>query len=144
MLKSDPIVRKETLRIIVGELALSAVMQLVFLLLGFWNITVLYGNLLGAFAAVLNFYLMCLTVLKAVSLEPDKAKQHIRTSQMLRMLMLLGFALVGVLLGCFNTIASLVPLFFPRIVITFYQLTHRGETDEQTDSAGTEVPEDER
>ena len=138
MPKSDPIVRKETLRIAVGEILLSAVMQLVFLLLGFWDMTVLYGNLLGAFAAVLNFYLMCLTVLKAVSLEPDEARRRVRTSQMLRMFMLVGFALVGAIVNCFNIVSSLVPLLFPRIVITVYQLTHR-----DVENAGSEVLQDE-
>lgn len=134
MRQNNPVIRRETLRIAIGELLLSAAMQLVFLLLRYWDMTVLYGNLLGIFAAVLNFYLMCLTVAKAVSLDPDGARRRIKASQMLRLLMLLAFALIGVLLGCFNTAATLIPLFFPRIIITVYQFRHRNDPDTSNDA----------
>ena len=64
----DPVVKRETLRISAGTLVLSTVMQLVFLIIKRWDTTVLFGNLLGAFTAVLNFFLMCLTVQRCVNL----------------------------------------------------------------------------
>lgn len=122
MRRLDPAVKKETLRIAVGTLVLSAVMELVFLLLKRWDPTVLFGNLLGAFAAVLNFFLMCLTVTHCIALDKKKAEIRIRTSQFGRLLLMGGIAAVGALAPCFNLIAVLVPLLFPSIVIVFLRL----------------------
>lgn len=125
MKRIDPVVTKETVRILIGSIALSAIMNAVFLILGFWNMPVLYGTLLGTFGAVLNFFLMAQTVSHSVTLQQDEVKRKVRFSHSLRSLMLLVLMILGVALSCFNTIAALVPFLFPRIVIAAYRLTHR-------------------
>ena len=122
MKKIDATVRKETLFIAAFTLIFSVVMELVFLLLGYWSYKVALGNLLGFTAAVLNFFLMGYTVQQAVLLDEEGAKKKIRLSQSLRMLMLVGFAAVGCIFKCFNPIAALLPLLFPRIAILFRPL----------------------
>ena len=122
MKKIDATVRKETLFIAAFTLIFSAVMELVFLLLGYWSYKVALGNLLGFTAAVLNFFLMGYTVQQAVLLDEEGAKKKIRLSQSLRMLMLVGFAAAGCIFKCFNPIAVLLPLLFPRIAILFRPL----------------------
>lgn len=125
MKRIDPVVTKETVRILIGSIALSAVMNAVFLILGFWNMPVLYGTLLGTFGAVLNFFLMAQTVSHSVTLQQDEVKRKVRFSHSLRTLMLLVLMILGVAFNCFNTIAALVPFLFPRIIIAAYRLTHR-------------------
>ena len=122
MKKIDATVRKETLFIAAFTLIFSAVMELVFLLLGYWSYKVALGNLLGFTAAVLNFFLMGYTVQQAVLLDEEGAKKKIRLSQSLRMLMLVGFAAAGCIFKCFNPIAVLLSLLFPRIAILFRPL----------------------
>ena len=119
MKKIDATVRKETLFIAAFTLIFSAVMELVFLLIGYWSYKVALGNLLGFTAAVLNFFLMGYTVQQAVLLDEEGAKKKIRLSQSLRMLMLVGFAAAGCIFKCFDPIAVLLPLLFPRIAILF-------------------------
>ena len=80
------------------------------------------GNLLGFTAAVLNFFLMGYTVQKAVLLEEKDAKKKVKLSQSLRTLMLVAFAAIGCVFKCFNPIAVLLPLLFPRIAILFRPL----------------------
>ena len=75
----------------------------------------LFGNLLGAAAAIGNFFLMGLTVQKALSEEQKQAARRVRTSQSLR-LILQGAALVlAAVLDCFNLWAAALPLLFPRV-----------------------------
>ena len=119
--KIDSIVLRETSYIAVWTLILSAVMQAVFLIINRWDYTVILGNLLGASANLLNFFLMALTVQKALEKEEKEAKQTVKLSHSLRMLMLFVVALTGILLPCFNTIASVIPFFFTRIAIMFRQ-----------------------
>ncbi len=125
--KVDPVVLKETRYIALTVLILSALMQAVFLILGKWDYTVLLGNLYGAALAVGNFFLMGLTVQKCLTMEPDDAKKRMKLSQQGRLLMLLVFCMIGAALPCFNTIALLVPQFFPRIGVTIRGLTMKGE-----------------
>ena len=119
----DPIVRKETSFIAVSVLILSGVLQAVYLILGKWDYTVLLGNLWGAALAVGNFFLMGMTIAKAVNLEPAQAKKKVQTSQQLRLLMLLVGCIVGALLPFCDTIAVLVPQFFPRIGVAVRGMT---------------------
>ncbi len=134
MSKLDPTVRKETFYISAWVLILSAVMQAVFLVFGMWNFGVLIGNLLSGFCACLNFLLMGITVQKALEKDSDDAKTTMKFSQTLRMLMQFGFAAVGVIF--FNPIASIIPLFFPRIAVSFRPLMDKRTRDQNTDKGG--------
>ena len=119
--KIDRVVLQETAYIAVWTLILSAVMQAVFLIIGMWDYTVILGNLLGAAANMLNFFLMALTVQKALEKEEKEAKQTMKLSHSLRMLMLFVAAVLGIVLPYFNTFASVIPFFFTRIAIMFRQ-----------------------
>ena len=121
--KVDPVVMKETRYIAITVLILSALMQAVFLIIGQWNYTVLLGNLYGAVIAVGNFFLMGLTVQKCLTMEPDDAKKRMKLSQQGRLMLMLVLCMIGAALPCFNTVALLVPQFFPRIGVTIRGLT---------------------
>ncbi len=118
-MKADSTVRRETRYIAYWVLGLSAVTQIVFLLGGWWDYTVLLGNLLSGCAAVGNFYLMGRSVEKAVTQDQAQAAKTMRASQQLRTLGLFVVAAVGVALPCFHVCTALLPLFFPRIAVAF-------------------------
>ena len=120
--KIDPAVKRETLRVAIGSLILSFVMELVFVLIGKWDYTVLLGNLLGLFTAVLNFFLMAVTITNCMGMEKDKAALKIRASQFARLLMMGASAACAALLPCFNIWAALIPLLFPSLVIAVLRL----------------------
>ena len=116
-MKVDKTVKKETLYIAAWCIIFSVLMQAVFLIIGKWHIYVIFGNLLGVFAAISNFFLMGLSVQKAVTKEPDDAKKLIKLSHSLRNLYIIVLAIIGIVVPFFNTWAVLIPLFFPRISI---------------------------
>ncbi len=124
-MKLEPAVKRETLYIAAWCAGLSVILQLVFLLIGKWNYSVLLGNLLGIAAAVGNFLLMGITVQKAVEKSKEDAAQYIRFSQTMRLLLLLGVGVLGILLPCFSVWTVLIPLFFPRIAILFRPMFNR-------------------
>ena len=103
-------------------LILSAVMQAVFLVIGQWHISVLLGNVLGAVAVVLNFFGMGVTVQSAVVREQKEANQMMKASNALRMLVMLAVLVIGVVLDCFSTWTVVIPLFFPRLIVTLRPL----------------------
>ncbi len=129
MKKIDRTVLTETGYIALSVLILSALMQAVFLAVGAWDGAVLLGNLLGGAAAITNFFLMGLTVQAATAKDEKSAKAAMRSSQSLRTVFLFAAAALGVLLPCFDTIASLLPLFFPRIAIFFRPMVGRKKAE---------------
>ena len=116
-MKVDKTVKRETLYIAAVTVILSALLQAVFLIVGWWNYTVLTGNLLGGSVAVLNFFLMGLTVQKAVTKDEKDAAAFMKGSQALRNVMLVVAAVLGAALPVFHLWATLIPLFFPTLAV---------------------------
>ncbi len=113
----DETVKRESVYIAAFVGVLSVLMQAVFLVAGHWDYTVLCGNLLSAAAAVGNFFLMGLTVQKALGKGEKEAADTMRLSQRLRLLLLFVVVAVGAAAPCFHTLAVIIPLFFPRVAI---------------------------
>lgn len=117
MKKIDATVLKETLYIAVGTLILSMLMQSVFLIIEKWDFTVLLGNFLGYIAAVGNFFLLGLTVQRAVEREEKDAKSLMKISQTARLFFMFIIAVIGYAIPVFNIIAVVITFLFPRFVI---------------------------
>lgn len=137
MSKIDKTVKKESLYILIFSLILSVLMQGICLIVCAlssldYSYTYVTGNLVGAAVAVLNFFLMGLTVQKAVNTDEKTAKTRLKFSQSLRSAgMFLVIALCVLFKDYFNIVTLLVPLFFPRIAITFRPLFDKDKGDDR-------------
>ena len=117
MNKIDAAVWKETKYIAMAVLLMSVLMQAVFLVIGQWDYTVLTGNLLCGGAGVLNFFLMGITVQKALTKDEKAAKNTMKVSQTYRTLLLAVVLVIAFAVPCFHRWASLIALFFPRVAV---------------------------
>ena len=122
MQRLDSVVIKETKYMAAWVLILSAVMQAVFLVIGQWDYTVLLGNLLSATAVIANFFGMALGIQHALGKDEKDAKQGIRASNALRLFGMFAVLALGVLLPCFSTWTTVIPIFFPRLIVAFRPL----------------------
>ena len=133
--------RRETCHIALGVLVFSVVMQGVFWAIGRWEWGVLWANLLGGGYAVLNFFLLGLTVQKiAAETDEKKAKLKLQGSYTLRMLGTLAVIVIAVKVPCFVWPAAVIPLLFPRLTILAMQIMGMYKPDKKTAEKG----EDER
>ena len=131
MKQIDPAVRKETQYVSLFVLILSALMESVFLMLRRWSLSVLFGNLLGASVAILNFFLMGLTVQKAVGKDPKEARDAVKASQRYRLLLqLIPIVLSLALSAFFHPVCAILPLFFPRVAFALFPLVRRKDLAE--------------
>ena len=128
MKKPDQAVTKETTYIAVWVLIFSALMQAVFLIIGRWNYTVLLGNLLSASAAVLNFFLMALSVVAALEKEESEAKNTMKLSRLYRFLFLAVVIIIGAVAPCFDIWAVVIPVLFPRVAIALRPLFDKNKS----------------
>ena len=136
----DPAVKKETGYIALWVVLLSLIMEGVFLIIGKWDLSVLFGNLGGAAVAIGSFFLLAVTVSKAVaSGKPEQASQRVKASAGLRLIGAGGFC--ALLIGVFHTnvYATVIPLLFPRIGLFFRPAIDRKRGVSAPDTEGSDL-----
>lgn len=133
MKKTDKTIIKETKYIAVCVAVLSILMQAVFLVLRLWSVKVLLSNILIGFTVVTNFYFMGLGVQKAVEQDEKEAKKTIRTSQTIRTFFVFVMVVIGVTAPCFSIMATIIPLFFPRVAIALRPLWKDRKSEEENE-----------
>lgn len=121
---------RETLYILVGVAVLTAVMFAVYALLGRFDLSVLFGGIVGTLLSVGNFFFMAM----AATLAADKAEKQdvdggtklMQASYPLRLLVLGGALLLCGFSGYFDVIALVLPLAFVRPVLTVSAFFRKG------------------
>ena len=137
MSKLDPAVKKETGYIAFWVILLSVLMEAVFLVIRKWDLSVLLGNLGGAAAAVGSFFLLAVTVSRAVSSgKPEEAAKRVKASAGLRLIGMGGIC--ALMIGVFHTnvYATVIPLLFPRVGLMFRPMIDRKRGGEGSDTEG--------
>ncbi len=120
--ESRKIALRETLYILIGVLALTALMFGVYAILGRFDLSVLLGGIVGSLLAIGNFFFMAVSATVAA----DKAQaQDVKAgtalmglSYPLRFLILAGVLLLCGISGVFDPIALVLPLAFVRPALT--------------------------
>ena len=117
---SREIVLKETAIVAVGELILSAAMVGVFAALGYFQMNVLWGALLGCAVTVVNYFFMAVTVSlaadKAQEGQVQQAQKMVRLSSVVRLAVMAVALFIGIKLGA-NVLALVLPLLFQRPIL---------------------------
>ncbi len=123
--------QKELIHISCGTILLTVVMFVVFAalhLVGWvaFDYRVVLGGVVGSVVAVINFAGLCLMVQKAID-EPDEKhrKALIQLSYNVRLMLQAAWILAAILAPCFQFVAGILPLAFPRMTIYYLQLTGR-------------------
>lgn len=132
-MESRKIVYRETGIVAIGVAVCTAVMMLVFALLGRFHLSVLWGSLAGAVLSIGNFFFMAL----GASLAADKAENQdvkggsllVRNSYMVRLLILLIVLIACAKSGVFNLIALVIPLLFVRPTLTVAEFFRKKGAD---------------
>lgn len=117
MSRVDPTIRKETAFVALATLILSALMEAVFLIIGRWDLPVLFGNLLGAGAGILNFFLMGLGLQKALDKDSKDAKTTVVFSHTMRFFLMAVVLIVAAVVSFFNLLTAVLSLIFPTIAV---------------------------
>jgi len=139
MSKLDPAVRKETGYIAAWVLALSLVMEAVFVLTGQWNWKVLAGNIAGAAIAIGNFFLMAVIVSRALEGgKADEATRKIHASYAVRLIVMAGLCALVIGVAKTNVYATVIPLLFPRIALAFRPMIDKKNGKTAPDTEGSE------
>ena len=140
----DPAVRKQTGYIAVWVAVLSLIMEAVFLILKKWDLSVLFGNLGGAAAAIGNFFLMALIATRAVergvkSGKPEEAAARVKATTMIRMLGCVLLCVIFIAVFKTNVYATLIPMLFPQVGVMFWSRANKRRETEQPGTEGSDL-----
>ncbi len=121
----QPAVKKETKNVAVSTGIGVVLMWILFAVLHVafpekvpFDYTVIIGGIGGGIIAVLNFFLMGLTVQKVAATEDDAdAKMKMKASYSRRMLMQVLWIIIAITAPCFWFVAGILPLLFPGMGI---------------------------
>ena len=123
----QPIVKQETKFIFFGTSLCVVLMWIMFFALHKtmpqnvpFDYRIILGGLLGDFVAVLNFFLMGVTVQKISDTENQElAFTFMKTSYRQRTLIQILWIIAAMVIPWFHYVAGIVPLLFPGMVIKF-------------------------
>jgi len=129
---------RETLRFVIGEFFVLGMMCLIFLLLGKFDISVVFGGLIGIVSAVIYFFLLCVSI-SNVFLDSQDAEVDTESEQGLKQQKLkfkgsyylrLGLLGVGLAIGLkfdyFNNIAVIIPVLMTQPILICTKAIERG------------------
>lgn len=128
----QPAVKKETKKVALSTLVGVILMWVVFAVLHFsmpdkvsLDYTVFLAGICGGAVAVLNFFLMGLTVQKvAAASDEDSARMKMKASYSQRMLLQMLWVVAAIALPCFQFVAGIAPLLFPSLGIKLTGVIH--------------------
>ena len=140
----DPAVRKQTGYIAVWVAVLSLIMEAVFLVLKQWKLSVLFGNLGGAAAAIGNFFLMALIATRAVdravkNSKPEEAAARVKATTMIRLLGCVLLCVIFIAVFKTNVYATLIPMLFPQVGVMFWSRLNKNRETEQPGTEGSDL-----
>lgn len=130
-MKLQPGPKKELTHIAGGTALCTAVMWVAFAALHVagwapFDYTVILGSLLGAAIAVGNFAVLCLTVQRGIEIDDEKERKKLfQLSYNGRMLLQAAWVVIVIVAPCFQLVAGVAPLLFPRVTIYYLQITGR-------------------
>lgn len=121
----QPAVKKETKRVALSTLTGVVLMVIVFFVLHMvmperipFDYTVILGGIVGGIVAVLNFFLMGLTVQKVAAAQDEElARTFMKNSYKWRLLMQMLWVIIAIMVPIFQVVAGVAPLLFPSIGI---------------------------
>ena len=129
----QPAVKKETGHVAVYTAIGAVLMWVIFGILHVvmpekvpCDYTVFLGGIGGGLIAVLNFFLMGLTVQKvAASADEDAARMKMKASYSQRMLLQMLWVVAAIALPCFQFAAGILPLLFSSLGIKIHSIVFK-------------------
>ena len=125
---TDPVALKQFKRVVKFNSIMTIIENIVFLIIGKWDYTVLLGSLWGLLLACFFFYKICVSVPQILNMEnPNMASRFAVTSQTQRLFITAFGIFIAFKVSFINAMAAIIPLFFTRISIVIINLIYKEE-----------------
>ena len=141
-MKIAPAVKKETTHIALGTSIGVVIMLIVFAVLHRFNAGVLVSALIGGALAVINFFMLGITVQKiSDGQSEERGRKWMQFSYNMRMLVMVVWLIIAITVPFLNWVAAAVPMLMPRLTIGVMQITGMYKKEKPEDSEVRETQE---
>ncbi len=128
--------KKNLLKISIGSIVCSAIVAVVFIIIGQFDLSVVFGLLIGLVLSIGNFYAMSVTVAKALETgDENEAKKKIRNSYLIRTGIMVAVIAVSIIVKQINPIPVLLSVFYVRLTIFITGLFEKKKKPEADDTS---------
>ena len=114
-------IKNDIKKLSIYVLVMTVIMVGVFAACGYFDMSVIYGAILGYAAAMANFILLAITLSKSLG-KAEHATRTMGLSYVLRMIMIAAAVMIAITSPFFNYVAAVIPLVFPRFAIMIMNL----------------------
>lgn len=115
--------KKQTVKMSIGVLIMTAVMIGVFAAFGKFDYKVVTGGFLGALVTIANYFFLAFSVDRISDKDNVKDGQSLMKISYFARLVVIGITIfIAIKIPIFNYIATAIPFLFPRVVIVAIQL----------------------
>ena len=130
-MESRNFVWRQTAIILIGQIVCSDAMVGIFALLGYYDLSVLLGGIVGSLLATGNFLVMAMVATvasdKAQQQDAEGGKKLLKISYPLRLILLALIMVAFAKSGLCNIIALVLPLLFVRPILTIGEFFKKKE-----------------
>lgn len=127
--------------VVIGVAVCEAIAVLIFLIIGKFDLPVLFGAIYGGIAMIIYYFMMAKGISSAAKEpDPDIAKKRIQLSYTQRLFVLVILFGIGLFLysqyGIINWITLALSLFYPRIALGIWQQRYKKMAKDEPLTAG--------
>ena len=143
-MKLDPEVLDENRKMAVGCLCCSLAMAVGFLVARRFDLSVLFGIVIGFLLAVGNFFFMSVGITRALATGDEvTAKAKMRSSYIVRTIVMLAVMALSLAVDWIHWLPVLASVFYPRIVLTARSLWswYKAKKNPLPPASGEDAPE---
>ncbi|MEG2928083.1 MAG: ATP synthase subunit I [Oscillospiraceae bacterium] len=126
-MKLDAEVVKQIKNIAMYNGVLTAILNLVFFLIGKWDYTVLLGSLLGYSVSLISFIFLGISIQKAMEKEQKQAQAYMQSTYIGRMAFTVVMIVIAITVPAINWVSAVIPLVFTRISIMLMNFIKKEE-----------------
>ncbi len=119
--------KKDLKEIAISNFILNIIQNIVFLILGYWDLTVLLGSLWGYALSVLMLFLLARAVEKAVDKDPKQSGMYMQSTYLFRTAVLAVGVYFAITLNGINWISTCIALVFTKVSIMIITYLRRKE-----------------
>ena len=122
-------IKNDIKKLSIYVLIMTVIMVGIFAAVRCFDMSVVWGAILGYAAAMANFILLAITLTKSLG-KAEHATRTIGLSYVLRMVLIAAVVILAIKLPFINYVAAVIPLIFPRFAIMIMNLKKKKVTSE--------------
>ncbi len=124
---NEPSLKRDLKDIGISNFILNIVQNIVFLILGYWDFSVLLGSLWGYMLTMIMLFMLAKSVEKAVDKDPKQSGMYMQSTYIARAVVMAVGVYLAIQINSINWISTCIALVFTKVSIMIITYIRRKE-----------------